>query len=430
MKRMTIYQILPRLWGKGRFSSFDDAFFAHMRDLRIDAVWYTGIPRHASGQPFVKGNPGSPYSISDYYDVNPYLADDEEGRMDEFQRLVRSTHSAGLKVITDFVPNHVSPDNVNGIPVYDHWDYDWTDTRKVDWNDPRTVPAMAEILCFWASKGVDGFRCDMVELVPAGKLSELISSVRRNYPSLVFISEVYNKDSYYRYAEAGFDLLYDKSGFYDISRDVITRGDSVRNFTRNWQALGPLQGAMLNFLENHDERRFASSEFASSPLKAYAAMAVAALFNGASVMLYFGQEAGEKASEASDGRTSIFNYCRPASVGRLFRELHGEAALLPEEKTVLSRYRELLSAAARAPFAEGRNYDLCWCQGEGFDPDRHFAFVRYDGPDDAELVICNFSAETSRIRVCAPKGEDFPSSEYEAEVRAWDFKILKMKDNG
>lgn len=429
MSRMTIYQILPRLWGEGRFSSLDDAFLAHLGSLSVDAVWYTGIPRHASGKSFVKGDPGSPYAISDYYDVNPYLADRPEERMAEFEALVKRTHAAGMKVVTDFVPNHVSPDNVNGIPVFDRWDYDWTDTRKVDWSDPRTVPAMADILRFWASEGVDGFRCDMVELVPAEKLAELISAVRRDYPGLIFISEVYETASYARYADAGFDLLYDKSGFYDIARDVMTRGGSARRFTWNWQSLGPLQPVMLNFLENHDERRFASVQFASSPSRAYAAMAVAALFNGASVMLYAGQEVGERAAEDSGGRTSIFNFCHPESLVRLFREIHGEKALLAEERAVSARYRELLATAARPPFSDGRNYDLCWCQGEGFDPDRHFAFVRYDDADDAEMVICNFSGETARIRVSTPGGEAFPSSVYEAIVEAWDYKILKMNGN-
>ena len=57
---MRIYQVLTRLWGKGRFSSFDNAFFGHLGSLAIDAVWFTGIPRHASGEPYVKGCPGSP----------------------------------------------------------------------------------------------------------------------------------------------------------------------------------------------------------------------------------------------------------------------------------------------------------------------------------------------------------------------------------
>ena len=93
---MIIYQVLPRLWGNGRFSDWGDAELAYLRSLGISHVWFTGVPRHARGKPFVKGDPGSPYAIEDYYDVNPYLADKEENRMAEFESLVRRVHAAGM----------------------------------------------------------------------------------------------------------------------------------------------------------------------------------------------------------------------------------------------------------------------------------------------------------------------------------------------
>lgn len=398
---MTVYQVLARLWGEGRFSSFDAESLSYFRSLGIDAVWYTGVVRHASGKPYVKGDPGSPYSIENYTDVNPYLADNESERIAEFKSLVNRTHSAGMKVLTDFVPNHVSPDCENDIPVLGYCDYDWTDTVKIDYSDPRTLPELERILRFWISLGVDGFRCDMVELVPVEALASLIGNLKADFPGLVFVAEVYDMDNYARYTEAGFDLLYDKSGLYDSLRDILCFGKTARSITWNWQRMGPLQGRMLNFLENHDERRLASPSFAGDARKGFAAAAVGALFNEASTMVYFGQEAGESASEAEDGRTSIFSWCSPASVGRLYREIHGEPALLPEERDVLGRYREILSAAARSPFRGGANYDLCYLQGEGFDPERNFAFLRYDGERTA-LVVCNFSEEARAIRIVLP----------------------------
>ena len=160
-----IYQVLPRIWGKGKFSDWDAKMFNYLKSLQVTAVWYTGIIRHANGKPFVKGEPGSPYSIEDYHDVNPYLAEDPDARMDEFRRLVVRTHKAGLKVIVDYVPNHVSPDCAD-LPKCAYCDFDWTDTLKVDYSHPETYGKMLEILLFWAEKGVDGFRCDMVEMVP------------------------------------------------------------------------------------------------------------------------------------------------------------------------------------------------------------------------------------------------------------------------
>ena len=165
---MLIYQVLTRLWRNGKFSGFDSGSFDYFRSLGITHIWYTGIIRHSGGKPWVKGDIGSPYSISDYYDVNPYLADNEQERMAEFEQLVRSTHAAGLKVIIDFVPNHVAPDYADangGIKTLHRYDYDWSDTDKIDYSDRQNWDRLLSIIRFWADKGADGFRCDMAELV-------------------------------------------------------------------------------------------------------------------------------------------------------------------------------------------------------------------------------------------------------------------------
>ena len=136
MDKPIIYQILPRLWGNktespvrrgsledngtGRFTDIDGPALEYLKWLGCTHVWYTGVIRHStktashgcrpSNPQFVKGEAGSPYAVCDYYDVNPYLADDPEHRMEEFEALVKRTHEAGLKVIIDFVPNHVARD--------------------------------------------------------------------------------------------------------------------------------------------------------------------------------------------------------------------------------------------------------------------------------------------------------------------------------
>ena len=83
-------------------------------------IWYTGLIEHATQTDYseygirkdhaaiVKGKAGSPYAIKDYYDIDPDLADNVEQRMAEFEQLVDRTHASGLKVIIDFVPNHVA----------------------------------------------------------------------------------------------------------------------------------------------------------------------------------------------------------------------------------------------------------------------------------------------------------------------------------
>ena len=135
-KKIIIYQTLPRLFGNdnptnkeygsiaengcGKFSSFDNATLSLIHKMGFTHIWFTGIIRHASQTDYsgygipnchpavVKGKAGSPYSIVDYYDVDPDLADDVNSRMAEFEELVRRVHRHGMKVVIDFVPNHVA----------------------------------------------------------------------------------------------------------------------------------------------------------------------------------------------------------------------------------------------------------------------------------------------------------------------------------
>ena len=431
MKRL-IYQVLPRLWRNGRFSGMDRESLRYIRSLGMDYVWFTGVIRHASrssGEKVVKGEAGSPYAITDYFDVNPYLADVPEDRMKEFRSLLDRSHEAGLKVLLDFVPNHVAREyrgvlgreddrSVHWAPDNDFYYYpgqalrlpapcadyeemparasgnvfspapgidDWWETVKLNYCDFHTPTwdRMRDAVLFWAAQGADGFRCDMVELVPPPFLRWLIASVKERFPETVFIAEVYQKDKYRMYLEeVGFDYLYDKSGLYDTLRSVSCSGASAEGISWNWQFLADMQPRMLNFLENHDEQRVASDFFCGAPEKGYAALAVSLLLNTAPFMLYFGQELGERGMQQEgfsglDGRTSIFDWCRVP-------------ALEQPDRQVLERYRTLLSLAKTPVFARGKTYDLCYCQEAGrFDPRRHFAFLRSDG-GQCRLVVANF----------------------------------------
>ena len=397
----------------------------------MDYVWYTGVPRHATGRDFVKGDPGSPYAITDWRDVNPYLADSPARRMEEFDALLARTHAAGMRVLIDYIPNHVAADYDGPIRRFDWCDGDWTDTRKNDWSRPETREEMLGILRFWASRGVDGFRCDMVELVPPEALKALISAVKADFPDLLFVAEVYGRENYRRYLDdVGFDLLYDKSGLYDCLRAVCCSGVSARGITWNWQWLAGMQPRTLNFPENHDEQRLASPEFLGDARRGFAPLACSLLLNTASFMLYFGQEVGEDGIEGADGRTSIFNWSDPPELRELYRSLHG-GTLAPEEAAVLARYRELLGYARRPAFAAGGTWDLTYCNehAAGFDPDRHFAFVRFDA-SEAWLVVCNFSGAPASLTLSLPEELRtrcplLPETA-SATVPAWDASIIQL----
>lgn len=507
MGKVIIYQMLPRLWGNiggknikngtlkdngcGKFSSIDTISLEYLRSLGVSHVWYTGIIRHAtaedsagctpSSSDWVKGRAGSPYSITDYYDVNPYLADEPENRMEEFHKLVERTHAAGLKVIIDFVPNHVARDYGRFAAAHPaptgmaelgesddksvHWkdsnDFfyypgiplalpiqnqtymempamasgnsytsspgvnDWYDTIKLNYCDTHTETweKMYDIVNFWAGQGVDGFRCDMVELVPPAFFKWLISRIKKDRPDLLFVAEVYQKTLYSKYIrEIGFDLLYDKSGIYDTLRAIVEKNvkdsgvpvedwQSAKRITWNWQSLGDLQPYMLNFLENHDEQRFASDFFGCDARNSYAALYTALYLNNAPFMLYAGEEVGERGMDnegfsGRDGRTSIFDWWAPSSLTRLYKYIHGEKkALAPEEETMLDTYRKALKFAAEDnAVSKGTFYDLCYCNyaSDGFNPDRHFAFLR-DFEDETLLIVCNFSKNDAEMRISIPE---------------------------
>lgn len=497
-----IYQMLPRLWGNGKFSAVDAAFLAYLREeLRVDTVWYTGVIRHATRKAdggcipakVVKGEAGSPYAIADYYDVNPYLAADPSQRMAEFEALVARTHAAGLKVLIDFVPNHVAREydgamtpagetrlgaadnpSVHWSPENDFYYYpgaalrlpvdcggyseyparasgnsftpspdvnDWYETVKINYGDSHTPTwdRMLRIVRFWAAKGVDGFRCDMVELVPPAFMQWLIASVKAEFPHVRFVAEVYETEKYPLYVnEVGFDLLYDKSGLYDRLRAVTCDGASARSLTGNWQMLGELQGRMLNFLENHDEQRVASDFFAGTAEKGYAALAVSLLQNDASFMLYFGQEIGERGMDDEpfsgvNGRTSIFDWWTVASLERLRKWIgNHRGGLTRAERDVLAHYRELLSLSRRPAFASGNSFDLCYCQGEGFDADRNYAFLRSDGKE-CWLVAAHFGDEPAGLTLrIPPEAGDYFGMQLPAgvpvEVPAWNAVTLKIAE--
>ena len=135
-QKPVIYQLLPRLYtnycehpvpngsiatnGCGKLNGITDEILRNIKDLGVTHVWYTGVIEHSHDADYtrygisrnnphvVKGKAGSPYAITDYYDIDPDLAEDVEHRIDEFERLVERTHRQGMRVIIDFVPNHVA----------------------------------------------------------------------------------------------------------------------------------------------------------------------------------------------------------------------------------------------------------------------------------------------------------------------------------
>lgn len=501
-----IYQVLPRLFtnycdapvpngsleqnGSGKFNAITDTILGKIAGLGVTHVWYTGVIEHAHDVDYsrygirrnnpavIKGKAGSPYAITDYYDVDPDLAEDVPNRMAEFEALIERTHKAGLKVIIDFVPNHVgreyhsdvkpagirdfgeddntnfffSPSNnfyyitrqqfappmpaASGVPPYVEFPAkasgndaytafpgvnDWYETVKLNYGRdpgdgdhfdpiPDTWLKMLHILRFWAAKKVDGFRCDMAHMVPLDFWQWAIPQVRGHYPKLTFIAEIYDVALYRRFVEqAGFDYLYDKVNLYDTLRAIETGNCSAAALTNCWQAVDGIGEHMLNFLENHDEQRFASPFYAGDAAKVEASLVVSAFFNRGPFMLYFGQELGEPGTDAEgfsgyDGRTTIFDYWSVATVRRRLNHGDCKGVLSPAQSHLLALYRRILHLANdEAALAQGSFFDLMYVNYDNsrLNPHRHFAFLRhYEG--ELIVIVVNFSDEAATIAVNIP----------------------------
>jgi len=499
MEKVIIYQVFTRLYGNrnthrqengtieengsGKMADFTPQVLKGLSQMGVSHVWYTGIIRHATTTDYtaygiprqhaaiVKGKAGSPYAITDYYDVDPDLAVDVAKRMEEFEALVSRTHEAGMKVIIDFVPNHVARqyhsvrkppgekdlgeddhtdrgfDPVNNNFYYcpgqrftpyfdlyhgeaepyveepakatgnDHFDNapgknDWYETVKLNYGVdyyaggvghfepiPDTWKKMTDILLFWASKGIDGFRCDMAEMVPAAFWKYATTIVKQKYKDMVFVGEVYNPQEYRNYIASGFDWLYDKVGMYDTMRAVICHQAPASAISSAWQRTDDIRDHMLYFLENHDEQRIASDFFAADAVKGVPGMIASLLMQQNPFMLYAGEEYGEHGMDkegfsGNDGRTTIFDYW---SIDTLCRA--DQKKLTTKEKQLFDIHKRVMQIARKEKAVrEGVFFDVMYVNPQ---LERQYVFLRKAGKD-LLLVAVNFDDYAVAVDVTIP----------------------------
>ena len=530
MGKPVVYQVFTRLFGNknttnkpwgtiqdngvGKFSDFNDAALNGIKSLGVSHIWYTGVPHHAligdytefgidnDDPDVVKGRAGSPYSVKDYYSVNPDLADDPANRVAEFEALIKRTHDHNMKVIIDIVPNHVArayhsidkPQGVRDFGADDNksvefdrdndfyyvvgqdfsvpkpmqgyaplggeehrladgkfaespakWTgngsraaqphfNDWYETVKVNygvkpdgsyafarlpesyrfkgyqahaafWADkdvPSSWKKFRDITQYWLAKGVDGFRYDMAEMVPVEFWSYLNSSIKMTNNDAFILAEVYNPKEYRNYIQLGqMDYLYDKVDFYDRIKDIMQGHGNTGDLATIQQRYSDIESHLLHFLENHDEQRIASNDFAGSAEKAKPAMVVSTLISRSPTMLYFGQDVGEDGSEETGfgdpTRTTIFDY---AGVPAHQRWMNGGkfdgGQLSAAETNLRDFYQRLLNISAENSAMQGQYASLHEVNRKALTSYNHlqFAFTRWSAQEKL-IVVSNFDSENS-----------------------------------
>lgn len=531
-RKPVIYQLLVRYFGNtnqtnrwagdiatngcGKFDDIDDRAIESLVRFGATHIWLTGCLRQATltGYPelglpaddpdIVKGRAGSFYAVRDYFDVCPDYANRPAERMAEFEALVGRIHAAGMKVLIDFVPNHVArsydsivrpdlnfgagddqtkfflrdnsfyylpgrklrlshpagwrPEGVyfdngfdreDGSPGHtpkatgDAWknwltaspdENEWYESIKLNYgldfmNDiaeysptPRTWIIMDQVLAYWQSKGVDGFRCDMAHLIPKEAWSYLIGNARspQRDPDVYFLAEAYVGSRPFDpiehlddFLDAGFDAVYHDNSYnrlYDLYR-----GGSQEAYSNEMNALTERQrNTAVEYLENHDKPRLAAPIFKGgfgSPEANFQLAPLQFLYNRAPVLILNGQEIGEPANGAEgfsgdDGRSTFFDYwCMPEFAKWVNGRRYDGGRLSDGQRSLRKYLSELFELCQHEAATSGGYWGLKYFNR----PDRFadcpgslYSYARFaEASGKMLLVIANFNqgAEQGTIRI-------------------------------
>lgn len=302
---------------------------------------------------------------------------------------------------------------------------DWYETVKLNYgidyqgghrqyikNIPTTWFKMLDVMTYWTKMGVDGFRCDMAEMVPVEFWIWSISRIKKINPTFLFIAEVYNPSLYRDYIhQGGFDYLYDKEGMYNTVRSVVEGHQSAAAITGCWQSVDDIQTKMLHFIENHDEQRLASDFFAGDAVKGFPALLVLACMRANPFMLYSGQELGEtgmyqEGFSGLDGRNTIFDYWSVDSLAAWNNSGNWNEDLLSDHQMYVRHfYKSVLNLCLHEKaLSEGVFFDLMYANYENnrFDSSKLFAFIRKSGTEFI-IAVANFSSENKQFNLVIPK---------------------------
>ena len=265
-----VYEVNVRQFSpEGTFKGVE-AQLPRLKDLGVDILWL--MPVNKIGVEGRKGTLGSYYAISDYKDVN-----EEFGTMQDFEDLIAAAHEQGFRIVMDWVANQTSPDNVwmttKPTDFYERdslgnaiWEYDWTDTRSLNYENREVWYAQEEAMRFWLDKGVDGFRCDAAGEMPSETWQYLVPALRRAYPEIYLLAEAEKPEFV---ADTMFDATYawemhhieNAIGRGPANKDGEKTAADLREYLAKDAVNTPASSFRLAFTSNHDENSWNGTEF-------------------------------------------------------------------------------------------------------------------------------------------------------------------------
>jgi len=396
------------------FGETDDKTVAYARNNNF---YY--LPGSSFKVPLLEEKPlgGAPHPLSDgkFEEIPAKWTGNgsrlEQPRADDWYETVKVNYGIRPDGTNDFEP---LPKGFELKPAADHFIF-WQ-TKSV----PDTWLKFRDICLFWVKFGVGGFRFDMAEMVPVEFWSYLNSTLKKEYPQITLVAEVYNPTQYRTYLQNGkMDYLYDKVAFYDTLKKVMQGKAPADRLVQIQSDLADIEHHMLHFLENHDEQRLASPAFAGNAAKGKPAMVVSATISTSPTLVYFGQEVGEPGAEnagfGKPTRTSIFDYI---GVPTHQRWMNGGAfdggKLTSEEKALRNFYQQLLNFTITSPALMGKYEELQTYNRSNSTHyiDRLFSFARWSD-EQKLLIIASFDPEKEHsIELLIPT----------TIVKAWNLK--------
>ena len=330
-----------------------------------------------------------------------------DGKFDEFpakwtgngSRLAKPDHNDWYETVK--VNYGIRPDGSKDFPELPAgFDTKSCQEHFAFWADkdvPSSWKKFRDIALYWTAKGVDGFRYDMAEMVPYEFWSYMNSSIKEKNPNAFLMAEVYNPNEYRNYIRLGkMDYLYDKVETYDHLKAVVQGKTWPDGLSDIQNRMADIEHHMLHFLDNHDEQRLASPEFAGTPQKGKPLMVVSATISTSPTMIYFGQEVGEAGNEnggfGTHSRTSIFDYI---GVPNHQRWMNGGkfdgGQLSQDEKDLRDFYKRLLNFSINSSALMGKFQEI-QTANRNSTPGYDIAIYAYTRWSDTQklIIVTNF----------------------------------------